>query len=288
MVDRAIDDKSPDTLVVVSGEGFWTGSSTLPHLHHFSGAGPSTWGRPIDVFAPPAVDREGLRVATTPIRTLSLSVTPRRLALLGLVSTSLILLVIAVAAFPYRGRLGEAYSPLNHFISELGEISVSRLAWAFNLGIVVGGMGLGTFLLLLAFRLNGPFKTPFVAVGLVAGVSGTLVGVFPMDYLSTHRIASDVFFLTGGLVAGIFSLWLLTARRPGFTRWLLAPGAEVVVVFGTFIAAYSTYHPANPDGPILNRPTGLWGVPFLEWVSLLSLLLWVACVSIDLLRQRTD
>jgi len=35
MVDRAIDDKSPDTLVVVSGEGFWTGSSTLPHLHQF-------------------------------------------------------------------------------------------------------------------------------------------------------------------------------------------------------------------------------------------------------------
>ena len=35
MAVRAIDDKSPDTLVVVSGEGFWTGSSTLPHLHHF-------------------------------------------------------------------------------------------------------------------------------------------------------------------------------------------------------------------------------------------------------------
>jgi len=35
MVVRAIDDKSPDTLVVVSGEGFWTGSSTLPHLHQF-------------------------------------------------------------------------------------------------------------------------------------------------------------------------------------------------------------------------------------------------------------
>src|ERR671912_2481796 len=30
---RAVDDKSSDTLVVVSGEGFWTGSSTLPHLH---------------------------------------------------------------------------------------------------------------------------------------------------------------------------------------------------------------------------------------------------------------
>jgi len=33
---RAVDDKPSDTLVVVSGEGFWTGSSTLPHLHHCS------------------------------------------------------------------------------------------------------------------------------------------------------------------------------------------------------------------------------------------------------------
>ena len=31
---RAVDDKASDTLVVVSDEGFWTGSSTLPHLHH--------------------------------------------------------------------------------------------------------------------------------------------------------------------------------------------------------------------------------------------------------------
>ena len=30
---RAVDDKPSDTLVVVSDEGFWTGSSTLPHLH---------------------------------------------------------------------------------------------------------------------------------------------------------------------------------------------------------------------------------------------------------------
>jgi len=35
MAGQTIDDKSSDTLVVVSGEGFWTGSSTLPHLHHF-------------------------------------------------------------------------------------------------------------------------------------------------------------------------------------------------------------------------------------------------------------
>ena len=33
---RAVDDKPSDTLVVVSEEGFWTGSSTLPHLHQSS------------------------------------------------------------------------------------------------------------------------------------------------------------------------------------------------------------------------------------------------------------
>ncbi len=35
MFVRAVDDKPSDTLVVVSDYGFWTGSSTLPHLHHF-------------------------------------------------------------------------------------------------------------------------------------------------------------------------------------------------------------------------------------------------------------
>ena len=33
---RAVDDKPSDTLVVVPGEGFWTGSSTLPHLHQLT------------------------------------------------------------------------------------------------------------------------------------------------------------------------------------------------------------------------------------------------------------
>ncbi len=33
MFVRTVDDKPSDTLVVVSEEGFWTGSSTLPHLH---------------------------------------------------------------------------------------------------------------------------------------------------------------------------------------------------------------------------------------------------------------
>jgi hypothetical protein len=41
---RPVDDKASDTLVVDSGEGFWTGSSTLPHLHQPSSDPPSKDG----------------------------------------------------------------------------------------------------------------------------------------------------------------------------------------------------------------------------------------------------
>jgi hypothetical membrane protein len=227
-------------------------------------------------------------VATTPVRVFAVSVTPRRQALLGLASVGTIVLGMVVAAVPYRGHRGEGYSPLNHFVSELGEIAVSRLACAFNLGLVLGGIGLGIFLLLLADRLTGRLRTGLILAGLVALASGTLVGIFPMDYRLTHRIAAGMFFLTGWVVVAVVDLRLLRAPGPGLPRWLLVPGAAVVVIFLTFIAVYSSYRPADPDTPMLSRPNGIWAFPLLEWASLLSLLAWFVCVSIVLLRERPE
>ena len=99
--------------------------------------------------------------------------------MLGLASVGLLLVGILAAAIPYRGYAGEAYSPLSHFISELGEVAASRLAWLFNLCLVIGGIGLGAFLLLLSGRLAGRYRTALTVVGLLAGASGALVGVFP-------------------------------------------------------------------------------------------------------------
>jgi hypothetical membrane protein len=219
-----------------------------------------------------------------PVRAISIPVTARRLGLLGLASVGVIVLGMVVTAFPYRGYDGEAYSPLNHFVSELGEIAASRLAWVFNLGIVLGGAGLGAFLLLLASRVSGRFRPTLVVAGIVAGVSGALVGIFPMDYVGTHRLVSETFFLSGWMVAGIFSWWLLAAPDAGLPRWLVLPGAAVVVVSLTFIADYATYVGTDPAGRILERPA-FWSIPFLEWASLLSLLGWFVCVSIVLLRD---
>jgi hypothetical membrane protein len=214
--------------------------------------------------------------------------TPRRLAALGLASVGVILLGMVVAAIPYQGTAGEAYSPLNHFISELGETPVSRLAPVFNVCLVIGGAGMAMFLLLLANRLTGLFRAALFIVGAVAGVSGALVGVFPMNDHAPHRLASSVFFLTGWLLAAIISAWIMAGRRPALPRWLLVPGGIVIAVSAVFIPVYSAYRPSNPDGPLTNRPAGLWPVAALEWASLLALLAWFVCVSIAQLRDYSE
>jgi hypothetical membrane protein len=226
-------------------------------------------------------------VETTPRNALTIELTSRRAGLLGLCSVAIILAGMVVTAVPYRGYGGEAYSPLNHFISELGEIAASRLAWVFNLGIVLGALGLGAFLTLVTRRLSGRYRTALIVAVAVTATSGTLVGVYPMDYLATHRVVSFAFFLSSWTVAAVFTLWLLTTHRPTFPRWLLAPGCLAVVVDLIFIGVYSTYHPANPDAPILDRPT-VWAAPLLEWASLLTLLLWIGCVALVLLRRPSE
>jgi hypothetical membrane protein len=213
----------------------------------------------------------------------SIRLSSRQLGLLGLGSVAVILLGTAVTAIPYRGYAGEVYSPLNHFISELGEIAASHLAWVFNLGILVGGSGLGVFLLLLGRRVDGIFRPALVAAAIVAGVSGSAVGVFPMDYHTVHGLVALCFFLSGWIVAAIFSLWQLRRPGSGFPRWLVLPAALDVVVSWVFIVIYAGYHPANQNAKIIDRPD-VWSVPAFEWASLLCLLFWLACLATTMTR----
>ena len=199
----------------------------------------------------------------------------------------MILLGALVTAIPYVGYAGEGYSPLNHFISELGETGRSQLAPVFNAGIVIGAIGLGLFLLILSRRLTGRYRPALMLAGIVAGTSGTLVGIFPMDTHAVHRLVSGVFFCTGWIVVAVFSVWLARRRPSGYPRWLLAPGAISVAIFFVFLAVYSTYRPIDPDAHIIGRGA-IWTVPLLEWASLLSLLAWFVCVSLVLVRQRAD
>jgi hypothetical membrane protein len=211
----------------------------------------------------------------------------RSTGLLGLASTATILGSVLIAAVPYRGWAGESYSPLNHFVSELGEVARSHMSAAFNLGVVCGGLGLGLFLILLSRHMTGRYRPALAVAGVVADVSGTLVGIFPMDYHAIHGLVSAVFFCTGWIVMAIFSAWLLTRRRQGFGRRLLIPGGLGTAASIWFVGVFAGYSPLPADAHIIERPA-VWTVPMLEWAALLSLLFWFGCVSLELLRLKSE
>lgn len=207
----------------------------------------------------------------------------RSIGLLGLGATGVIVLGCVLAALAYRGSNGEPYSPLNHYVWELGERSQSRLAWVFNLSFGVGGVGLGLYRVLLARQTKGWWRAAFVGLGLVAGVSGALLGLFPMDSLNAHTAASVGFFNAWSIAIAIFGLWLLTDPREGFPRWLIAPSALVLVVFVAFLGIAGSVEGAESLVVPTARPA-IWDVTVLEWVTLGALVVWFTATSVVLIR----
>lgn len=197
----------------------------------------------------------------------------------GLIGSGAIGLGSLLAALAYHGRAGEAYSALNHFVSELGEVGVSAWAEVFNASLIVGGLSLTVFMLGLAILLGGWFGVLFGLLGAVAGISGALVGFFPMNDLASHTAVALTFFNTGWLVTGLFALYLLLARRQPFPRWLAIPGVVATV---SFVAFLNSPLPEGGVGVDLASPQArpdILAIAVLEWLVIVSVLAWAALVS---------
>jgi hypothetical membrane protein len=89
---------------------------------------------------------------------------------LGIISSATAISGALVSEMAYRGKDGERYSPLNHFKSELGEVDVSRLAWVFNLGLMLNGFCLVPASISLGFILQGVLAKVGMAAGVVSGI----------------------------------------------------------------------------------------------------------------------
>lgn len=213
----------------------------------------------------------------------------RRIAVItGAVGVGLIVLGSLLAALAYRGRLDEPYSFLNHFVSELGEVGVSDWAVVFNLGLIAGGLCLTVFMLALAVTLRHWFSLPFGLIGLVTGLSGALVGVFPMNDVDNHVTVAMTFFNTGWIATGLFALYVLLARKHAFPRWLAVPGLVATVCFVAFLQAATPGAESSVD--VLGVPEGrpdVWIVPILEWLVIASVLAWIALTALALHRQAS-
>jgi hypothetical membrane protein len=190
---------------------------------------------------------------------------------IGFVGSALFIVASIVAAIAYTGTLGEAFSPLNHWVSELGEMGVSSLALVFNIGLFIGGLALAAFFFALGRLRGSRLANVYVIVGVVAGISGALVGVFPMNNRAIHIVFALGFFVLGWVAVGLASYDIWRRPEPRFSRWLPALGAVTVAVFLMFLSVYIPYlyTGTGSDRPDVSLAT------VLEWLVLVGIIGWV-------------
>jgi hypothetical protein len=207
----------------------------------------------------------------------------------GVLGPLVMLAGVVVPSVAYVGKAGQAYSPLNHFISELGEVGVSAAADVFNGCLSVTGLMLALFLAGIGRRLGTRLGWVAALAGIVAGLGAFVVGLVPMNDLKPHLRAAFTFF-DGGLVAVVlFTAAVLRDRGRVLPRWLALPGLLSVLSFGAFLAWPFLSGP--PDLRMLDpasgvpRP-GVWGIALLEWAVLASVMGFVLCAAVATRPRR--
>jgi hypothetical membrane protein len=205
----------------------------------------------------------------------------------GIVGASVIGLGSVVTAVVYRGADGEPYSPLNHFVSELGELAQSERAGIFNVSLIVGGVCFAVFMSGLAASRPGRLRLAAGGVGVVAGIGGSFVGVFPMDYLTQHSAAAMTFFNLGWIAVGLASLDFVLRPDPRFPRWLAIVGAATVAAFIGFLRELGASTESGRLASAEARPQ-VWALTTLEWLTIAGIVGWVLLVGVSWLRAGGD
>lgn len=200
----------------------------------------------------------------------------------GYLGTAIILICSLITAIFYENIVGDRYSLLRYFISELGEVDVSKLAFVFNLGLIISGIPMIIFMFGLALRFKTVLGYISSAVGIYASVNCLLVGVFPMDVNMEAHIFTAMSFFYGGMAAIIlFSITIFLDKKgalPKYAGWL---GIGLAGIFASFL-----FLPLNSmqDGefsldPLISPRPNIWWLAFFEWLVFFAVLLWIGIIS---------
>lgn len=209
---------------------------------------------------------------------MSVLTNPILFKLAGLLGCFLSVSGALIAGLVYRGKENEPYSPLNHFISELGENGVSKRAWAFNWGLILCGFLLLPATINLGLTLPGIWAKIGMAFGLITALSLSLVGIFSMDRLKPHGIAAVIFFRAGLLMVLFFTLAI--ALQPQnqlfFSKWLALAGTPAILAFGTFLVMMSHTNRTKdqPLEPLNQSRPHVWKMAIAEWAIFVTIVFW--------------
>lgn len=192
-----------------------------------------------------------------------------------------------VAGIVYRGKDGERYSPFNHFISELGEVGVSRLAWAFNIGLMISGLGLLLASISLGVILPGVVAKFGMVAAVISSIGLFFVGVFPMHKMEPHATAAMTFF-RGGLAMMI--LFTLAIGLPPHDKQVLPRayslvGLPAILSFAGFLALTARSMKSSRENPLSTegviRPR-FWLLAIFEWSIFITIILWFLVIAVGL------
>lgn len=196
----------------------------------------------------------------------------------GLLGCVLSVAGVWIASNAYRGKQGEAYSPLNHFISELGERGVSKRAWAFNWGLILCGVLLLPATLNLGLILPGLWAKLGMVFGVVTALSLSLVGVFSMDRLKPHGMVAATFFRAGLLMVFFFTLAIAFQPQDNqvFSRLLALSGVPAIVAFTTFLLMMGQVRKTKEQAPepVEQTRPRVWKMAIAEWAIFVSIVFW--------------
>jgi hypothetical membrane protein len=200
----------------------------------------------------------------------------------GMTGMGVIVLAIIYSMLLYRGKRGERFSLLNHFISELGEMGVSKDAWAFNVGLTIGGLASLPFVASLGIAFGSILGWLGMAAGIVATLGVAAIGIFPMNNLTAHTMAAMTYFRAG--LAMVFFFGLAILFQPA-GRMIVPPMANLLsllafLAYGSFLSLpgrkRSEQESANSLDPeqVHERPR-VWIFPILEWAVFFSTVAWL-------------
>ena len=207
----------------------------------------------------------------------------------GFLGPAIMILGSLITAILYRGKKGESYSIINHYISKLGEVGVSRLAPVFNFSLIVGGLVLVIFMLGLVLYIHTKLGYVATAFGIFSCISCSLVGVFPMNNLSIHTAVSYSFFYSGLVAIALFNLVIIFDKQNKVSKWLLIPGIITVASFVSFLVMpyiTSSTHVQTLNPHRFARPH-IRLKAILEWSVFFTVISWFVLMSIYLMIKRS-
>lgn len=212
--------------------------------------------------------------------------------LCGVIGPGIIALGMLLSAVTYSGRQAEPYSPLNHFVSELGEVGVAELSVTFNWGLIIGGLITVPFMIYLAAKVNSWMRWPLGLLGVLTAFFAILVGIYPMNNVDPHSVAALTFFQLGMVTCILYSLVILFGKRHDFPKWLALPGLIYALAFASFIL-FPDLIPVDLDvqqgmeGFTRDRPD-IFALAVIEWIMVLAILIWILLMGIYFAIRRDN